>query len=58
MFEVVVCIISSLIMSSTTLPRLYFGTMTFGWANSSKFINETTALEMIKCVISVCKVEV
>ena len=35
---------------SSVLPRLYFGTMTFGWSNSSKLINEQTALEMLKVV--------
>lgn len=33
---------------ASTLPRLYFGTMTFGWSNSSRVINEHIALEMLK----------
>ena len=36
----------------SALPRLYFGTMTFGWTNSSKVINEQTAVEMLKLVQS------
>mmetsp|Transcript_24800 Transcript_24800/g.41964 ORF Transcript_24800/g.41964 Transcript_24800/m.41964 type:complete len:358 (-) Transcript_24800:185-1258(-) len=39
-------------MSASALPRLYFGTMTFGWSNSSKLINEQGALEMLKLVQS------
>lgn len=38
--------------TTSTLPRLYFGTMTFGWSNSSKLINEQTAVEMLKLVQS------
>jgi aflatoxin B1 aldehyde reductase len=42
----------STMASTLALPRLYFGTMTFGWSNSSKVINEHTALEMLKLVQS------
>ena len=31
-----------------SLPRLYLGTMNFGWTQSSSFINASMATEIVK----------
>ena len=31
-----------------TLPRIYMGTMTFGWGQASSFVDASVATEMVK----------
>jgi aflatoxin B1 aldehyde reductase len=33
------------------LPRLYLGTMTFGWSQTSSYVDESVALEMLKVFV-------
>eukprot|EP00966_Prymnesium_polylepis_P261674 6044921-Prymnesium_polylepis.1 len=38
---------------TSTLPRLYLGTMTFGWAQSSQKVDLAVASEMVKRFVGV-----
>jgi len=38
--------------STVVIPRLYFGTMTFGWSQTSSFVDEAIAAEMMDKFVS------